>query len=148
MSDVIAFEFRGRPEHRLIYSLPLDASSEDVLEGSLITDAGATAGYVQRVDANSERVIGVAVQAVEAGAADGDKRVLVDMSPLSVYEAKPSTGNVAISMLQQKFDAAANGSTVLLGVTASNGDILCERVDTVRNTLLVRVDPAFTTYTP
>lgn len=148
MSDVIAFEFRGRPESRMIQSLPLDASSEDVLEGSAITVTDATAGYVQRVDANSEAVIGIAVQAVEAGTADGDKRVLVDVSRESVYEVKPSTGNVAITMIQQKFDAAANGKTALLGVTASNGDVECIRVDTDRNTLLCRINPAYTTYTP
>lgn len=149
MSDVIAFEFRGRPEVRNVISLPLDKDSAAIVEGSLITTAGATAGFVQRVDANSEVVIGVAIQAVDsAGTVDGDKTVLVDVSTESVYEVKPSTGSVAAANLQQKFDAAANGKTVLFGVTAANGDIECIKVDAGRNTLLVRINPAFTSYTP
>lgn len=149
MSDVIAFEFRGRPEVRNVIELALDKDSAAIVEGSLITTAGATAGFVQALDANSEAIIGVAVRAVPSmGTVDGDAKVLVDVSRDSVYEAKPSTGTVAVANLQSKFDGAANGKTVLFGVTAANGEIEVIKVDTARNTLLVRINPAFTTYTP
>ena len=148
-NDVLSFEFRGKPEDRQIILMPLDKDSAEIIPGSLVTTAGATAGYVQRVDANSEVVVGVALDPVsDFGAADGDKSVLVDVSRDSIYEVNPSTGSVGVANRFQKFDAAANGKTVLFGATATNGDIECVQVDTVRGTLLVRINPAFTAYTP
>lgn len=148
-TDVINFEYRGRAESRQAVSLPVDASSEVIRIGSPITITGAEAGFVQRVDGNSDTVIGIAMtEVLDAGAADGDKQVLVDVSPLSIYEVRPSTGSVAAANLQSKFDAAANGATVLFGVTSTDGSILCVGVDTTRNTLKVRIDPVFTAYAP
>lgn len=148
-SDVINCEFRGRVEHRQPVVMPVDKDTEVIRIGDLITTAGATAGFVQRVDSNSEVVVGVAMtEVLDAGAADGTARVTVDVSPLSIYEIRPSTGNVAAANLMRKFDAAANGQTALFGVTATNGEILCVGVDTVRNTLTVRITPLGTNYAP
>jgi len=148
-SDVVNFEFRGTPSNRVVVPAKVDKDSEVIRAGDLVTKAGATAGFVQRVDSNSEAVFGVAVTAVpDPGTVDGDATVMIDVSPLSVYEVRPSTGSVAQANYGLKFDAAANGATVLLGVTATNGDLVCIGVSTQRNTLIVRIDPAFTGYTP
>ena len=146
-NDVLSFSYRYGERNIRFY--PLDKDSADIIQGSVLTTAGATAGYLQRVDANSEAAVGVAVDPIDDfGTVDGDKSLRVDVSRDSVYEVNPSTGTVTVSLKQQKFDVAADGKTVLIGVTAANGDVECIDVDTARNTLLVRINPAFTTYTP
>jgi hypothetical protein len=146
-SDVLAFEYRGGERNIVVY--PVDKDSAAIIQGSLITTAGATAGFVQRVDANGEVVIGVALDPLtDFGAADGDRTIRVDISRDSVYEVRPSTGSVGVANLQKKFDSAADGKTVRFGATSTVGDIECVGVSTARNTIQVRINPAFTAYNP
>jgi len=131
--------FEYREGERRIVPLKLDKDAADLTPGMAVTESGATSGYVKEVDAVAEAVIGIVVdRQLEAGTTDGDKSVLVDVSEESIYEVPPDSGTATQTMVNKTMDVGANAKSVdINGSTTDDIEVL--RVDTVANTLFVRL---------
>lgn len=88
---------------RTLVKLPVDSGGTVPIEvGDLVTLGSA--GYVQQAAAG-DIPYGVAVSRVETdGSADGDRTILVDISPDTVYEYPPDTGSVDATKLFKTCD--------------------------------------------
>lgn len=131
----MAFEWvRGE---RTLIELPLDASTAALVQGQVITEDDATAGYFKEVDALAESCRGVVVNKVASPATDGDKSVVVDVSRHSVYRVSPDAGSVALTDQMETCDIGADGLTINIdGSTTDDIEIL--NVDTGANVAYVR----------
>ena len=137
----MAFEYRKG--ERILVLLPLDSDSADIKVGDAITAAGATDGYFKEVDASGEAIVGIAAQEKEAGDADGDISILVDVSPQSVYEVPPDAGSVVVTLVGKTMDCGADARSADIDASAQD-DVYCVGIDTTANTLLcmLRTNPA------
>ena len=134
----MAFEYRRGP--RVLIELPLAATSADITPGMAITATDAADGYFKQVDATSEAVLGIAVNKVSSPSSNGGTLVKLDVSTLSVYEAPPVTGTLAVTVNQNTCDVGADGVSIDQG-TSTRDDILILVIDTDTNTALVRLAP-------
>jgi hypothetical protein len=130
------FEYIYSPgSFRMPVRLPLDSSSADIKVGMAITSADATSGYYKEVDA-AEVTVGIAMEDVDAPAADGGASVLVDISADSYYRASPDAGTVTAALRFKTADIGDNGSTVNIDASAVD-NVRIHDVDTDTNTLKV-----------
>lgn len=122
--------YRSGPQ-MMVYAL-VDSSSSDISAGDFLTLG--TAGYVQQAGAG-DTVFGIAQEDCTAPSADGGAGLLVDRSPLSIYEYPPDTGTVTQALVGTTMDV---GGAQSINIDASTDDcIRVHAVDTARNTLLV-----------
>ena len=115
----------------------VDADSADITVGCAITTADATAGYVKKVDASGERVLGFAMQAVSSPAADGEATVLVDISTQTLYEMAPDSGTLTLAELYDSCDIGADGISINRDASSTD-DLQIVSIDLETNTAYVR----------
>lgn len=121
---------------RSLQKFPIDKDSTDIEVGDFVDMAGFTAGYVGQASAGC-LPLGVAVEKVAAGSADGDAWVVVDTSLDSVYEYPPDTGSVSQGLVGLSMDL---GGAQSVNIDAGTDDTLvCVGVDTTANTVLVKI---------
>ena len=137
----MSFEFR-KGERKIVKCL-LDSTSAAILVGDAITITNATAGYFKEVDASGEAITGIATSESASPAADGDLFVMVDISPLSMYEVPPDAGSVTQALAGRTADCGADARSVDIDASATD-DIVIAEVDVDANTMLIRLNPTFT----
>jgi len=138
--EQMALKYRRGP--RILVELPLDSTSADITPGTAITDSGATSGYFKEVDAAAESVKGISVNKVSSPSSDGGAYVTVDISDLSVYQADPDSGTIAITANQKTCDIGADGTSIDHD-GSSTDDIVVLAVDLNDNTALIRLKHTF-----
>ena len=119
----------------VVVKMAIDKDSADIVAGDYVDNSGATAGYILQADAG-DVPLGVAWETMAAGTADGDAWVLVDISPLSVYEYPADTGTVSQGLCNLTADL---GGAQSINIDASTDD--CVRivaVDIEKNTCFVQ----------
>jgi hypothetical protein len=131
------FEFRGKTTDRIPVRVQLDSTTADIEVGTAITTTNATAGYHKEVDATAEVVKGVSMERVSSPSADGGASVLIDVSPMSVYEVPPDTGTVVLADQGKKVDVGADGQS-LTRAGSTTADFLITRANVDDNTLYCR----------
>ena len=130
----MAFDTHGyRYGERQLEKYGVDSSAGTIYSGDHVK--WSTAGYIAPCGAG-DNPIGVAIDTVTAGAADGDVKCEVDISEWSVYEYPVGTGTATVAMIGTTCDLAGARSA---DVTASSDDNLkIVNVDTVNNRVFVR----------
>ncbi len=127
---------RYRYGERLPIPMPVKAS-EVWTAGDLISLDSS--GYAQACAAG-ERAVGVAMESITTTttpSADGGATILVDQSPLSVYEYPVSAGSITQALAGKTCDV---GGVASIDITASADDcILIRRVDTDAATVFVSI---------
>lgn len=126
----------------LKYTVPrvsflLDADTADIDEGDALTFTDATSGYVKKVDAAAEAVMGFAMQKVDSPSSDGGASVLVDTSKESVYEFPADAGSVTQALVGASLDIGADGRSIDINGTVT-ADLVVVGVDTDANTCLIK----------
>lgn len=119
---------------RIPVQAPVDASTTAIVVGDMLTLG--TAGYVQQAAAG-DIPYGVAMEPCAAPAADGAKKVLVDISKEVVYRYPPDTGSVTAALLFTTMDVGGPQS-INIDATTDNS-IKCVGVDTDTNTILIKL---------
>jgi len=137
----VAFEYR-KGERKIVKCL-LDSTSAAIVVGDAITVTDATPGYFKEVDAASEAVSGIATSASSSPSADGDLFVMVDISPLSIYEVPPDAGSVTQALAGASADCGANARSVSITASSTDDIIILEAL-VAENLILVRLAPTFT----
>lgn len=133
MANLNAGYIRGE---RILVTLPVDSSSEDIVLGDFISLA--TAGYVKQAAAGDEPY-GVACESVANPASDGGALVTVDISQNSVYAVAPDEGTVTVGLLFKTIDV---GGAQSANIDAGTDDSLyVVGVDTTRNLVHVQIRP-------
>lgn len=130
----MSFEYRRGVRNPTL--MPIESTSGDITVGDAITTTGATAGYVQKVDGAADVVIGFAMQTKAAGSADGDAKLLVDISKDAIYEVGPDAGTVTQALNLTSLDVGANAQSVDIDGT-STADLKVVQVDVANNKLYV-----------
>jgi hypothetical protein len=141
MSDAVYGYRYGTRDPRPV---SLDSTTSTIVVGDGLVLA--TAGYL-KLAAAGEEIVCFAMQGATAPSADGAKSILADFSPTAVYEFPADTGSVVVGDRYKQMDwggtqtvnrdASATGS-------GADGCLQCVDVDTVANTLFVRLaKPAF-----
>jgi len=135
-AGVLVPRYTGKgPQVPVVYLV--DADSAAITTHCAITFTDATAGYVKKVDASGERVIGFAMQDVASPSADGEASVLVDISTLSLYEMAPDTGTLTYAELGDSCDIGADGISINRDASATD-DLQIVSIDVATNTAYVR----------
>lgn len=117
----------------------LDADTAAIEIGDAVTVTDATAGYIKRVDAVAEPVLGFAMQKVASPDSDGGASVEVDLSKEHVYRFPADAGSVTQALVGTKLDIGANGRSIDINGTTT-ADLEVVAVDLTDNTLdVVRV---------
>jgi hypothetical protein len=137
-------QYGYRTGPRIPIPVKIDSTSTAIKVGDfLVLD---TAGYYEQAAAGGEAQC-VAMQAVTAGAADGDVEILADFSTESIYEYPADTGTWLQGDVGKQMDVGgAQSINRDASTTGAGGDgcLQCVRVDTITNTGYVRLaKPAF-----
>jgi len=132
------YGFRGDARHRVAVRMLVDSGSAAITANDAITLTGATAGYVQKVTASADRVIGFAMETVASPSADGDLSVLVDISTLSTYEFPPDTGTLTLAEFMDSCDMGADAVTINRDSSGVDG-IHIISIDLTLNTALIKM---------
>ena len=110
----------------------VDSATADIEIGDMLV--AGTAGYVQQAAAG-ELPIGVALTRVTSPSADGDVEVLMEVSPLAIFEYPADTGSVSQGLAGTTMDV---GGPQTIDIDASADDVvICREVNIAKDTLLV-----------
>jgi len=123
--------------------LPVAAASSAITAGDIIVTSG-TAGYVAQGAADGDVIRGVAMADVASPSANGGLSVLVDCSPLSVYEYPPDAGSVTAALAGKTCDIGGARSVKIS--TSADDNIYIVAANVTDNLMLVqfKINATFT----